>query len=59
MVRLMVAMGAMAFVALTADKTLTDERLRLGTFVILGFFAVRIVFAYTREQREKSEEQGK
>ena len=56
MVRLMVAMGAMAFVALTADKTLTDERLRLGTFVILGFFAVRIVFAYTREQREKLEE---
>jgi hypothetical protein len=53
------ALGAMALIAVAADRTITDEKLRLGTFVILGFFAMRIVFAHTRQQREKLEEQGK
>ena len=57
--KLMLALGAMALVALAADRTLTDQRVRLATFIVLGFFALRIVFAHTREQREKLEEQGK
>jgi len=59
MLKLMLALGAMALVALAADRTLTDQRVRLATFIVLGFFALRIVFAHTREQREKLEEQGK
>jgi hypothetical protein len=57
-VRLLMALGAMALIAAAADRTITDEKLRLGTFVILGFFAMRIVFAHTRQQREKLDEQG-
>jgi hypothetical protein len=59
MVRLTAALGAMAVVALAAARTLTDERIRLATFVLLGFFAVRIVFAHRQQVREKLEEQGK
>jgi positive regulator of sigma E activity len=59
MAKLMVALVMMAVVAIAADKTLTNDKLRLGTFLVLGFFTMRIIFAYTRQQREKLEEQGK
>jgi hypothetical protein len=59
MLKLMAALGAMALVAVAADRTLTDQRVRLATFVVLGFFALRIVFAHRHQQREKLEEQGK
>jgi len=59
MLKLMLALGAMALVAVAADRTLTNEKLRLGTFVVLGFFAVKIVFAYTQQRREELQEQGK
>jgi hypothetical protein len=59
MTKLMIALGMMAVVAIAADKTLTNDKLRLGTFVVLGFFAMRIIFAYTRQRREQLQEQGK
>jgi Flp pilus assembly protein TadB len=59
MMKLAVALGAMAVVALIANRTLTDQRIRLATFIVLGFFALRIVFAHRQQQREKLEEQGK
>jgi Flp pilus assembly protein TadB len=53
--RLLVALGALLLLAVIAARTLTDEKIRLATMVILGFFAVRVVIAHRRERREKLE----
>jgi hypothetical protein len=51
--RLLAALAALLVLAVVAARTLTDERIRLATFVILGFFAVRIVFAHRFKGRDE------
>ena len=44
--RMAAALGALLMVAVMAARTLSDERFRLATYVVLGFFAVRIVISH-------------
>ena len=53
--RLLVALGAILLLAVMAARTLTDEKIRLATMVVLGFFALRVVIAHRRQAREKME----
>jgi hypothetical protein len=57
MVRLLAALGALLFLAVMAARTLSDERIRLATLVILGFFAVRVVIAHRNKVRDAAEQQ--
>jgi len=45
-------------IALAAWKTITDQKLLYGTWIVLGFFAVRIVLMEQRK-RIDSGEQGR
>jgi heme A synthase len=51
--RLLAALAVLLVLAVVAARTLTDERIRLATFVILGFFAVRIVIAHRFKGRDE------
>ncbi|MCU1284000.1 MAG: hypothetical protein JWO13_350 [Acidobacteriales bacterium] len=53
--RMVVALVALLILGVTATRTLTDERFRLATLVVLGFFAVRIVLAHRLKAREAAE----
>jgi hypothetical protein len=53
--RLLVALGALLLLAVVAARTLTDEKFRLATMVVLGFFALRVVIAHRRQSRERIE----
>jgi Fe2+ transport system protein B len=61
---MLAALGALLLLGIMAARTLTDERFRLATLVVLGFFAVRIVIAHrfkarkAAEQEEQQREQG-
>jgi hypothetical protein len=54
-VKLLAALVAMALLAVAADRTLTDQRMRLATFIVLGFFAVRILFTHRQQRREEKQ----
>jgi hypothetical protein len=56
MVRLLVALSAILFLGLMAARTLSDERVRLATMVVLGFFAIRIVIAHKMKTRSTNPE---
>jgi Fe2+ transport system protein B len=51
--RLLAALAALLVLAVIAARTLTDEKVRLATFVVLGFFAVRIVIAHRFKGRDE------
>ena len=46
MPRFYLAMAAFAVLGLLAWGTLSDEKLRLGTFLVLGMFALRTFLFY-------------
>jgi len=54
---MLAALGALLILAVVATRTLTDERFRLATFVVLGFFAVRIVIAHRLKVRNAAEQE--
>jgi hypothetical protein len=58
MVRLLAALGAILFLAVMASRTLSDERIRLATLVILGFFAARIVISHRHKVRDAAEQKN-
>jgi hypothetical protein len=52
------ALAMLALIAFAAWKTITDEKLLYGTWIVLGFFAVRVVLMEQRK-RIDSGEQGR
>jgi hypothetical protein len=56
--RMLAALVALLIVGIAATRTLTDQRFRLATLLILGFFAVRIVIAHRLKMREAAEQSG-
>ena len=46
----------LALVALLAWKTITDQKLLYGTWIILGFFAFRIVLMEQRKRMDSGEQ---
>jgi hypothetical protein len=58
MVRLLVALSAILLLGVMAARTLSDEKVRLATMVILGFFAIRIVIAHRHKTSAANHEPG-
>jgi hypothetical protein len=50
------ALVLIAFIAFTAWKTITDQKLLYGTWIILGFFVFRIVLTEHRKRMESGEQ---
>ena len=51
--KLVIALTAYAVLAIVAWQTLTEERLRLFVFAILGFFALKSVLHWRRDEQQK------
>ena len=55
--KLGLALGAYAVLALAAWRTLSDARFRLATLVVLAAFAVKTLLDWQRARRERHDQE--
>jgi hypothetical protein len=58
MMRLWIALGAIAVLMVLAWTTLPDQRFRLGAIAILALFAVR-TWSHSRKLQSEAEREGR
>jgi hypothetical protein len=56
MTKFLPALLIIALIAIAAWKTITDQKLLYGTWIILGFFAIRIVLMEQRKRIDSGEQ---